>query len=67
MDGLIQEAREKTFETQTALPGLAKAYEGLIIRQNEIYNAVHLGVEKMERAQFEMHSDIAIQISSVCG
>ena len=61
MDALIQEAREKNFEIQTALPGLAKAYEGLIIRQNEIYDAVHLGVEKMERAQFEKHSDIVIQ------
>jgi hypothetical protein len=40
---------------------LAKAYEGLIIRQNEIYDAVHLGVEKMARAQFEKHSDIVIQ------
>jgi hypothetical protein len=40
---------------------LAQAYEGLIIRQNEIYDAICLGVEKMERAQFSKHSDIVIQ------
>jgi hypothetical protein len=40
---------------------LAKAYEGLIIRQNEISDAIYLGVETMERAQFEKHSDIVIQ------
>ena len=52
MDTLIQEAREKKFEIQTALPELAQAYKGLIARQNEIYDAICLGVEKMERAQF---------------
>ena len=51
MDALIQEASGKNIEIQTALPGLAQAYEGLITRQNEIYDAVYLGVEKMERAQ----------------
>ena len=61
MDALIQEAREKNFEIQTALPGLAKAYESLIIRQNEIYDAICQGVEQMERAQLEKHSDIVIQ------
>jgi hypothetical protein len=40
---------------------LAEAYEGLIIRQNEIYDAVYLGVEKMEWAPFGKHSDIVIQ------
>ena len=60
MDAHIQEARETNMEIQTAIPGLAKAYEGLIIRQNEIYNSVYLGVEQMERAQFEKHSDIVI-------
>jgi hypothetical protein len=61
MDALIQEARQRNFEIQTALPELAQAYEGLINRQNEIYDAVCQGVEKMERAQFEKHSDIVIQ------
>jgi hypothetical protein len=61
MDALIQEAREKNFEIRTALPELAQAYEGLITRQNEIYDAIYLGVEKMERAQFEKNSDIVIQ------
>src|ERR1700687_3765102 len=61
MDALIQEAKEKNFEIQTALPEFAQAYEGLIIRQNEIYDAMSLGVEKMERAQFANHSDIVIQ------
>jgi hypothetical protein len=60
MDARIQESRENNFEIQTALPGLAKAYEGVIIGQNETYNAVRLGVEKMERAQFEKHSDMII-------
>src|ERR1700731_4020087 len=60
MDALIQEAREKNFHIQTALPGLAKAYESLIIRQNEIYDTMCQGVEKMERAQLEKHSDIVI-------
>jgi hypothetical protein len=50
MDALTPEARENNYEIQTALPGLVKAYKGLIIRQNKIYNAIHLGVEKMERA-----------------
>jgi hypothetical protein len=43
------------------LTGLAKPYEGLIIRQYERFKAIHPGVEKMERAQFEKPSDIVIQ------
>jgi hypothetical protein len=61
MDALIKKAREKHFETQMAHPGLAKAYESHIIRQNEIYDAICQGVEKMERAPLEKHSDIVIQ------
>jgi hypothetical protein len=61
MDALIQEAREKNCEIRTTLPEVAQAYEGLITWQNEIYEAIHLGVEKMERAQFEKNSDIVIQ------
>jgi hypothetical protein len=61
MDALIQETREKNVVIQTALQGLAKAYEDLIIRKNKIYDAFHLEVEKMERAQFKKHSDIVIQ------
>jgi hypothetical protein len=61
MDALIQESSEKKFEIGTALPELAQAYDGLITRQNEIYDAIHLGVEKMERAHFEKNSDIVIQ------
>jgi hypothetical protein len=38
-----------------------KPYEGLIMRQNEIYEAVYLGVEKIQRAQFEKHSNFVIQ------
>ena len=45
MDALHQEAREKNFEIRTALPEVAQSYEGLITRQNEIYYAIHLGVE----------------------
>jgi hypothetical protein len=45
MDALIREARERNFEIQMALPGLAKAYESLIIRQNEIYDAICQRVE----------------------
>jgi chaperone required for assembly of F1-ATPase len=44
-----------------ALPGLAKPYESLIIRQNEIYDAICQGVEKIERAQLNKHSDVIIQ------
>jgi hypothetical protein len=36
MDAITQEASEKYSEIQMALPGLVKAYEGFIIRQNEI-------------------------------
>ena len=61
MDALIEEAREKKFEIQMALPELAQAYKGLITWQNEIYDAISLGVEKMERVQFKKHSDIIIQ------
>ena len=61
MDALIQEARQKNFEIQMALPDLAIAYEGLIGRQNEIYDAICQGVEKIERAQFGKYSNIVIQ------
>jgi hypothetical protein len=61
MDALIKKAMEKHFETQMAHPGLAKAYESHIIRQNEIYDAICQGVEKMESAPLEKHSDIVIQ------
>ena len=61
MDVLIQEARQKNFAIQTALPDLAIAYKGLNGRQNEIYNGICQGVKKMERAQFEKHSNIVIQ------
>ena len=68
-NALIPSRRQKkeNFEIQTALPELALAYEGLITKQNEIYDAVCLGVEKIERAQFEKHSDIIIQSQSLCG
>jgi hypothetical protein len=61
MDTLIQEARKKNFEIQTVLPELAQAYTGLIIRQNDMYDAICLEMEKMERAQFEMNSKTVIQ------
>ena len=61
MDVFIQEAREKNFEVQMTLPELTQAYKGLIIIQNEIYDAICQGVENMDRAQFEKHSDIVIQ------
>jgi hypothetical protein len=67
MDALIQDAKEKNFEIRTALPELAQAEEGLITRQNEIFDRIYLGVEMMERAQFEKHSDIVNSISSICG
>jgi hypothetical protein len=59
-------SKKEYFEIQTALAELALAYEGLITKQNEIYHAVCLGVEKMERAEFEKHFDIIIQSQSVC-
>jgi hypothetical protein len=67
-NALIPSRRQKkeNFEIQTALPELALAYKGLITKQNELYNAVYLGVEKMEMAQFEKHSDIIIQSQSLC-
>jgi hypothetical protein len=34
MDALIQEAREYNFQIQTALPGLAIAYDSHMIKQN---------------------------------
>jgi hypothetical protein len=61
MDALIQEAMEKNFELPKALPELAEACEGLSTQHNEIYDAIYLGVEKMERAQFEKNSDMVIQ------
>ncbi|KAF8541860.1 hypothetical protein BDD12DRAFT_877685 [Trichophaea hybrida] len=61
IDAFIQEAKEKNFEIRSALPELAQAYEGLINRQNEIYDPICQGVEKMERAQFAKHSDIVVQ------
>jgi hypothetical protein len=65
---LIPSRRQKkeNFKIQMALPELALAYEGLITKQNEIYDAVYLGVEMMERAQFEKQSDIIIQCQSLC-
>jgi CRISPR/Cas system-associated protein Cas7 (RAMP superfamily) len=48
MDALMQETREKNFEIQMALQELAEAYNGPNDRQNEIYDAVCLEVEKME-------------------
>jgi hypothetical protein len=59
--------KKENFKIQMALPELALAYEGLITEQNEKYDAVCLGVEKMARAQFEKHSDIIIQCQSLCG
>jgi hypothetical protein len=44
----------------TALPALAKAYKGLIIRQNEIYDSLSPDMEKIHLAQFEKHSNIVI-------
>jgi hypothetical protein len=61
MNALIQEAREKNFEIQTAIPELAHAYQRLITRQIKIYDTIYLAVEQMERAQFERNSDIVIQ------
>jgi hypothetical protein len=52
---------QENFKIQTAFPESALAYEGLITKQNEIYNAVCLGGENEEQAQFENHSDIIIQ------
>jgi hypothetical protein len=68
-NALIPSRRQMTenFKIQTALPVLALAYEGLITKQNEIYDTVYLGVEKMERAQFEKHSNIIIQFQSLYG
>jgi hypothetical protein len=64
---LIPSRRQKkeNFEIQTALPELALAYEGFITKQNEIHDAVCLGVEKMARAQFDKHSDSIIQSQSL--
>jgi hypothetical protein len=64
---LSRRQMQENFEIQTALPELALAYKGLITKQNEIYNGVYPGVEKMERAQFEKHSNIIIQSQSLCG
>jgi hypothetical protein len=61
MDAHLQETRENNSEIQMALPGLAEACEGNIARQNEIYNAVHLGEEKIDRSPSKNHSDIVIQ------
>ena len=68
-NALIPSRRQKkvNFEIQTALPELALTYEGLITKQNEIYGAVCLGVEKMERALFEKNSNIIVQSQSLCG
>ena len=60
MHARIQEAREKEFGIQTALPELAKAFKGLITWQNEIYKAICLWVEKILRVQFKKHSNIII-------
>jgi hypothetical protein len=65
IDALIHDATEKNFEIQTALPELPKAYKSLIIRQNEIYNAICQRVEKMGRVQLEKHSDIVLQFQVV--
>ena len=48
------------------LPELTKVYKGLVTRQSEIYNAISLKVEIMERVQFEKHSIIIIQFQSLC-
>jgi hypothetical protein len=45
---------------QMALQELAQAHEGLIIRQNEIYDPMFKGMNKTERAQFKMHSNIIL-------
>jgi hypothetical protein len=60
IDALIQDAKEKNVEIQIALTELAKAYKGLMVRQNGIYDIIHLGAENMEVAQFEMHSNMVI-------
>jgi hypothetical protein len=67
MNTLIQEAGETYFKIQTTLLELTQVYEGLVARKNEIYDAICLKVVKMERAQFEKHSDIIIQSQSHCG
>jgi hypothetical protein len=61
MHALIQEARKKNFKIQMVLPELAQCYEGLIIRQNEIYNIICLGIEMMQWAQYKRYCDIVIQ------
>jgi hypothetical protein len=61
MNTFILNAREKIFEIQMALPGLANTYEGLIIKQKVIYDSVYWGVEMMEMASFMIYSNIVIQ------
>jgi hypothetical protein len=61
MDALITQTQGSNIKIREALPELVRAYEALVSRQNEIYDAVALGVDNLQRAQLEHYSDIVAQ------
>jgi septal ring factor EnvC (AmiA/AmiB activator) len=61
MDALITQMEGSNIHIREALPELVRAYEALGSRQNKIYDAVALGVDKLQRAQLEHYSDIVAQ------
>src|ERR1700681_173128 len=61
MDVLITQTQGSNIKIREALPELVRAYEALVSRQNEIYDAVALGVDNLQRAQLEHYSDIVAQ------
>lgn len=63
----MEEVQEKNLPIRMALLELTNPYEGLVLKQNEIYDDIWHRVDKMKWTQFKKHSDMVIQSQVLAG